>query len=85
MPQARIPELEEGMREAARECAFWQAHHDEFFARYPEQYVAVAGEEVVAAHPDLPVLLEELARLGLRPSGDVMIEFVTNEASRLLL
>ncbi len=61
-------------RRADDERAFWQAHHQEFLERYPDQFVAVKDQAVVAIGADLDELLSGLERQGLE-SGDVWVQF----------
>jgi hypothetical protein len=65
--------------------AWWDEHWDELVARYPDQFVAVVGREVVGARADLSDLLDELDELypGERPVAE--IEFVTADQGSLVL
>ena len=52
--------------------------------KYPDQFVAVHGGEVVAASPDLESLLEQLAARSLRVQS-VSARFVASNRYRYLL
>jgi hypothetical protein len=53
---------------AARVRAFWNAHYDEFLAKYPEMYVVVQDGKVIMTNPDLISLFYALRDIGLHPS-----------------
>ena len=81
-----VPSLEgaqEALDAAERREAFWHAHHKEFLERYPEQFVAVADGQVVAADEDLDALLDTLQKKDLAPT-QVWLKFITADVRRLL-
>ncbi len=82
-----IPSLDrahEGLLAAEEEAAFWKAHHEEFLAKYPEQFVAVRDGTVVGVAPDLYQLIARLAVAGIEPPM-VWVRFITEHPSNLLL
>ncbi len=76
---------EPSIEEARQIQEFWNEHHTEFLARYPEQFVAVKDETVVASNRDLAVLVDQLRQMGLDPRTDVAIEFISAKSGSLLL
>lgn len=81
-----VPSLEgaqEALDAAERRVAFWHAHHGEYLARYPEQFVAVADGKVVAADGNLDTLLDILQSEGLAPT-QVWLKFITAHVRRLM-
>ena len=85
MNTSELSQPEPSLEEAQRILRFWEEHYGEFLRRYPEQFVAVRDGEVVAANPDLAMLVYHLREMGLSPRSDVAIEFITEKAARLLL
>jgi hypothetical protein len=63
--------------EAEKEAAFWRERYQEFVARYPDQFVAVARADwhVVAASPSLDGVIRPAEQRGYRV-GSVWIEFI---------
>lgn len=59
---------------AQRERQFWQLHQDEYLAKYPNQFVAVADGEVIATAPTLEEILALLEQEGREPT-DVWLRF----------
>jgi len=70
------------LHEAERRAAFWQEHHDEFLARYPEQFVAVKDGTVEAADSDMDKLLGILRNRQIDPR-DVWVKFITADVRRI--
>ena len=70
-PAARARHWEEGRR--SRE--FMAAHYHELFRQYPDQWVGVYLEEVVAVAPTLPELLEKGEAKGV-PRGIMRVRFM---------
>lgn len=85
MVNSTIDGLSPSLEEAAQLDQWWEAHYDALLADYPEQFVAVQGDAVVASNPDLALLVYELRDLGLSPREDVAIEFITASKGDLLL
>jgi len=83
-----VPQLDRtfpDLKEAESIQRFWEVHYDDLLKRYPEQFVAVRDDKVVAANPDLALLIYHLRDMGLDARADVAIEFVTARAKSLLL
>jgi hypothetical protein len=55
------------MKAAEVEQEFWREHWEEMLARYPEQFVAVFGGNVIAHGSDLQDLCQRIAEAGLDP------------------
>jgi len=71
--------------EAARIQQFWVDHYKELLSQYPEMFVAVRDEKVVAANRDLALLVYDLRDKRLDPRTDVAIEFISAHSASLLL
>jgi len=85
-PDMVIPDTgwDEAWRRAHEERAFWDAHRAEYTRSYPEQFVAIVDNKLVAHDLDLRTLLERLGSLGI-DLGDVWVEYmVTSERPFLL-
>lgn len=81
------PKLERSspaLQEAERARTFWNAHYDEFLARYPDQFVAVHDGRVIASSAHLVDLLDQIERLGLKPT-QVWSKYFATDADRLIL
>ena len=73
------------MEEALETQQFWAEHYDELLTKYPEEFVAVRGGEVVASNPDLAMLFYDLRDRGLNARTDVAIQFISAHCGSLLL
>jgi hypothetical protein len=78
-------QLAEQMSNARRRQEWWDTHYDELLARYPEQFVAVIGHEVVAARANLDDLLDDLEQSHADEQFEADIEFVTGDHGSLVL
>jgi hypothetical protein len=76
---------EPALAEAQARQAWWDDHYDELLTRYPDQFVAVMKNEVVAANRDLDELIAELANRHPDTQFDADIEFITAEHGSLVL
>jgi hypothetical protein len=76
--------LRDAWREAEAEQAYWRDHHDEFLAKFPDQFVVVHGGQVVATDADLQQVILALQAKGLDPRH-VWLRFMTSDPRRLLL
>ena len=70
-------------QDAEREDAFWEAHYKEFLEQYPDQFVAVRDDRVVAVAYDLRDLLSSLRRQGLEPTDTWIHHFATTSSVAL--
>ena len=83
---ASIPNVEAASKaweEAGARALFWRENYQDFLEKYPEQFVAVADGEVVAADSDLDKLLGILKSRGFEPQR-VWIQFITANARRVM-
>ena len=67
-----------------RDTAYYEAHHAELLARYPEQWVAISNQHVVGVAPDYEQLLDELQAKGFAV-GQVLVEHLTRHDEVLIL
>jgi hypothetical protein len=74
-----------GLEKARVRRLWWRQHHSELVVRYPEQFVAVKDDDVVAADRDLRELARKVERLGLSVGTDVFVSFVAPRDRRLVL
>ncbi len=84
---ANVPSLEEAEEnwdEAERELRFWRDHYGELLHQYPDQFVAVQDDTVVATNPDLDQLLDSLEHQGIEPTK-VWVRFLATDPRRLRL
>lgn len=71
-------------QDAEREDAYWRTHRRELAQQYPDQFVAIHDESVVAAASDLQKLVIALRASGLKPT-DVWLRFLAVTPRTLLL
>ena len=88
-PAADAPSLDSPAVRAARKAAedqlrFWTEHHAELLDRYPDQFVAVVNNEVVATSSDLLQVVQALEAKGLEPRR-AWVRFITADPRRYLL
>jgi len=69
---------------AERERAFWKTNRSDLTRRYPDQFVAVVDERVIAIDADLLVLTQRL-RIKGHDIRDAWIAFMRTERHPLLL
>ena len=60
------------------DALYFNTHRDEFLARYPEQWVAVYREQVVAVAGELSELFHQIDANGA-PRGRVYIEYACDD------
>lgn len=75
--------LIEKMRAGRRSSNYLHLNHDRLLELYPEEWVAVLGEEVVAHDPSYEVVLKRYLELDNTGSGK--IEFLTRNPPVLIL
>jgi hypothetical protein len=63
------------MQRADREQAFWAEHEPAYLTQYPDQFVAVHDDSVVATSNDLQRLTLFMREQGLNPT-DVWVRFM---------
>ena len=66
------------------DALYFEQHRQELLARYPECWIAVSGERVVATGGSLRRLLQQLDAAGL-PRGQVFVEHLSTEEDLLIL
>jgi len=79
-----VAEMRASFAKLERERAFWDEHRREFRRLYPDQFVAVCAEAVVAHACNLADLFTELERNGLC-RADVRVQFFSGEPRDHLL
>jgi hypothetical protein len=79
-----MAEIQEELARFHRNVEFGQAHYDELLERYPEQWVAIYGENVVGAGPDKLQLINELRQRGV-PTEQTFFDFFTNDDTILVV
>lgn len=91
-PRSRIltrgPEYEEAAASFARaeaERAIWTEMWPELRAKYPRQFVARVGRDIVAVQDDLLELAAHLETMGLQPPDDVAVEYIYDGTESLIL
>jgi hypothetical protein len=72
------------LRRFVRAGAYASMHHDELLRDYPEHWVAVSADGLVAAKPTRPELLRALRELGGN-HDDLSIRFITSKRQVLVL
>ena len=89
-PEGLLKELEEHApsrehgEQYARDMEWLTSHRDELLEQYPEQWVAVYKEEVVAAHPRLDGMMLDLQARGLA-GLNIASELITSHRVSMLL
>jgi hypothetical protein len=63
---------------------YFDAHRDELLKEYPEHYIAIFNEQIVAVDRDYERLLEQVAAKGIS-LGQVFVDHATNEDYVLIL
>lgn len=81
-------DLAEDIREREEAMAtwrWWEEHHAELLARYPEQFVAIdKNREVIAASPQLLALYFITTAHGIDFGRDIDVKFLTANKRWLL-
>jgi len=72
------------MKGFKREYDFYEQHHDELLEQYPEHWVAILDQTVVAADPNPEDLIATLRQRGL-PTERALIEHLTHHEEALIL
>jgi hypothetical protein len=72
------------LRRFRQDVEYFEAHRDELLSRYPEQWVAIFKQQVVAADPDYDRVLDQLEAKSI-PVGKVFIERATAKDELLIL
>jgi hypothetical protein len=64
---------------------YWNDHYRDLLEEYPEEFVAMQDERVVASHSSLPALIDILHQHGIDVARDVSIRFITRTWATLNL
>jgi hypothetical protein len=78
------PEIMADMERYRADALYFDEHHAELLALYPDQWVAVYFREVIGAARDIKHLVTQLERKGIRP-GRTYREYVTDQVEDLFL
>ena len=86
MTVTRIPYTDEDQRKDAehrKDVQWFNQHSGELMRQYPEQWIAVLGQKVVGAAPDVYDLIDHLKEKGI--AQDVILwEHMTESETRLM-
>ena len=86
MSVTRIPYTEEQKRKDAehrKDVEWFNKHNRELMKQYPEQWIAVLGQKVVGAAPDIYDLIDRLKEEGI--AQDVILwEHMTKDVTRMM-
>lgn len=86
MTVTRIPYTDEDQRKDAehrKDVQWFNKHSGELMRQYPEQWIAVLGQKVVGAAPDVYDLIDHLKEKGI--AQDVILwEQMTETETRLM-
>lgn len=72
------------LRQAKKDRRFIDVHQDEWLERYPDMYVAVYLEDLVAVAPNSTELVEKVKAKGIRP-GVARWRLLASEPLNLML
>ena len=61
-----------------RDTQYYEAHQQELLSRYPDQWIAIYNEQVVAAAQDPGRLLDELVQRGI-PVEHALVEHLSSD------
>jgi hypothetical protein len=76
--------IQEELDRFTADAEYFDAHRQALLARYPEQWVAVFGQEVVATAKDLKRLIAQLERKGI-PPAQAYRAYLTDREEMLIL
>ncbi|MCC7364657.1 MAG: hypothetical protein IT303_09810 [Dehalococcoidia bacterium] len=76
------PVIEAVFAHANRLTRFWDENYEQLLVRYPDQFVAahVDTGEVIAANPDLVMLMYDLRDRGIELRDNIGIEYISTRA-----
>ena len=77
-------QVQEELQRHRQDALYFQQHRQELLTRYPEHWLAIYNQQVVAAAKDHKRLLRQLERKGI-PPGRVFREYLTDEEDLLIL
>ncbi|MBI3327239.1 MAG: hypothetical protein HYZ81_11130 [Nitrospinae bacterium] len=76
--------VQEELERYREDALYFEQHRQEWLQRYPERWIAVYNQAVVATARRLPQLLERIEKQGL-PRAQVFIEHVSAREDLLIL
>jgi len=76
--------VQEELERYRMDALYFEQHRQDLLHRYPERWIAVYNQEVVATARRLPQLLQQLENRGL-PRAQVFIEHVSAKEVLLIL
>jgi len=79
-----MQEKQAELRRFRKDAEYYEAHRAELLQQYPEQWVAIFNQQVVAADQDFDRVLDEVEGRGL-PVGRVFIQRLTAKDELLIL
>lgn len=79
-----LEQADDARRRWEIEQEYWREHWGELLQKYPDQFVAVLDDQVIAHDPDLVELIGILEKRGLK-STDVWMRFVDTGSRMLIL
>lgn len=86
MAITRIPYTEEQQRRDAehrKDTHWFNRHNMELMQQYPEQWIAVHGQKVVGAAPELCDLMAQLKEKGIAEEV-IFLEYMTKDEIRMM-
>jgi len=84
MAVADTTNLAEAFQRAQEESAFWDEHYHEFAQKYPNQFVAIHNNQVVATAPTLGDIVKHLRALGY-PIHSTSIRYIPTADQQFIL
>ena len=67
-----MPDQQAILEDFQRDIDYYRAHYEELLGRYPDKWVAIFGQTVVGAGPELEPLLNNLQAKGIPPERVVV-------------
>ncbi|MFQ6128343.1 MAG: DUF5678 domain-containing protein [Thermoplasmata archaeon] len=77
-------EILEGITAAEKRSVFLESRREELKKKYPDQYVAVGKERIVAVAKTMKTLMAKLKRKGLE-AREVTVEFIAREDFHMII
>jgi hypothetical protein len=69
----------------ALERKFWSDHWEEYIATYGPGFIAVRNGEVILSDAELCSFSDRLEEMGIIPSKDVWVEYVSHDSETWIL
>ena len=77
-------QIREELQRFRSDIAYFDQHRQELSSQYPERWVAIYHQQVVAAAKDLQRLIKQLERKGV-PRGRAFVDYTTERQDVLIL